>query len=115
MTDPEDIEEDLFADLYDGDDSASKPATAPAPAAPEPSAPPTHSPSVPDAPIQHMDGFETPANGAGAASAPAFNGDSMTQSSKRDTSWMQGQDYDPGKMAIEQDENYGPIGIKEDG
>ncbi|KKZ60051.1 hypothetical protein EMCG_05174 [[Emmonsia] crescens] len=51
MTEPEDLEEDLFADLYDADDSTQRAAPpAAAPSFPEPQQPPqneTNAPTVP--------------------------------------------------------------------
>ncbi|KAF2195864.1 hypothetical protein K469DRAFT_682104 [Zopfia rhizophila CBS 207.26] len=114
MTDPEELDEDLFADLmdsYEGDDVSSKPAQpAPAVRAEEPN--PVKSEVVEES--MH----DTVSNGAIGAdsSAPMRQGpgDDGGDMDMNGSAWngnaTQGYDH----TAID-DDNYGPINVKEDG
>ncbi|KAI9805337.1 MAG: hypothetical protein M1833_005790 [Piccolia ochrophora] len=114
MTEPEDLEEDLFADLYDGDENAAKPLQ------PQTVVEPT--PSVPSVP---------PGAGAGVSSSRSDGVDSSWQAPVKEESqlrdqpaanaqngevaggWPDKNANDYGDTAMEE-ETHGP-GIKEDG
>ncbi|KAF2835112.1 RNA-binding domain-containing protein [Patellaria atrata CBS 101060] len=107
MTEPEELDEDLFADLYENDDNPPKPSQPPA--APNP-VPTELTPSVSDT--------------ASAVKHEAFDSSAPIQSDiKEDVSDMRMQDEgigegNYGNGYVSQpvgEEDYGPIGIKEDG
>ncbi|GAB7347651.1 hypothetical protein MBLNU459_g4518t2 [Dothideomycetes sp. NU459] len=117
-------DEDLFADLYDGDEAA--PAPAPAPPAPTASA----ASEQPDT-VQHSTESAPAAgpiaNGSnGAPQQPADNQDQAYGSYDQDQSgqdmqgvqdydYNQGNDYSNVQQTEQSQDDYKPIGIKEDG
>ncbi|KAF2011929.1 hypothetical protein BU24DRAFT_412477 [Aaosphaeria arxii CBS 175.79] len=119
MTEPEELDEDLFADLYEGDDTPAKPAqpAQPAPAAkpqepepvqPEPVNAPTQQPVAQEVNVADSRGWEQPnaAGNHGDANMGngAWNGNGAGNGN---------QSFD--QAAGDQDDNYGPINVKEDG
>ncbi|KAF2147567.1 uncharacterized protein K452DRAFT_282572 [Aplosporella prunicola CBS 121167] len=111
MADHDELDEDLFADLYENDDSSNpKPAAqaaAPAaPAQPEPTAA-TEPVSAP-APVARDEQHQPAAQNGGAHSAP-HNGDVHMSGN------VQNEAGHAHAAPETNDDNYGPIGIKEDG
>ncbi|OCL15111.1 hypothetical protein AOQ84DRAFT_358313 [Glonium stellatum] len=113
MTEPEDLDEDLFADLYEGDEVSSKPApqsTTTIKPEPIPSDPVKQEAPEPisEAPLDLTQNRSNGMNGA-----TTKNEDNDVKMNGASWEGSAGQHYDGGP--VENDDNYGPIGIKEDG
>ncbi|EON65564.1 hypothetical protein W97_04802 [Coniosporium apollinis CBS 100218] len=110
MTEPEEHDEDLFADLYEGDDTPAKPVQPAAPAAqplvepaePVPSAPPAVKHEEPPQPEEGTQNGQHDYYPKHEQSDVHMNG-----------GWGDGNAHHAGGGSY--DDNYGPIGIKEDG
>jgi len=103
MADPEELEDDLFADLYEGDDVPSKPA-APSSAPPEP--------AVSDI-YQHHEPVEETISESNGMNGNQIKHEEMDDRMQGGWDGAGNQHYDGGP--VENDDNYGPVGIKEDG
>ncbi|KAK2762806.1 hypothetical protein FQN54_000981 [Arachnomyces sp. PD_36] len=112
MTEPEDLEEDLFADLYDADDSANHAppaAAAPAPANPAPAAPePTDQPSAPVI-TPSVENIQTEQFDPSTIHQSLENGNNQAMTDV----WDNGQGNDGGAMGMKPEAQ--GTGIKEDG
>ncbi|KAF2083744.1 hypothetical protein K490DRAFT_60202 [Saccharata proteae CBS 121410] len=108
MAEPEALDEDLFADLYDGDEAPAKSA--------QPAAQPVKSeqtssdaPAAPSAPVK-TEPMSDAANGSNG------NQDGDVQMNGNWKNEDHSNDYGNAAAATpNNDDNYGPIGIKEDG
>ncbi|KAH7118736.1 RNA-binding protein [Dendryphion nanum] len=117
MADPEELDEDLFADLYEGDDTPAKPTQPALPAtkieeavpARVPSQLPAHIPSLSEQAPEVAHGGEYAATGTPQTGA----GDMVMDGSGWNSNGNGDQSYDQG--AGENEDNYGPINVKEDG
>ncbi|KAL4800070.1 hypothetical protein BDV19DRAFT_354359 [Aspergillus venezuelensis] len=110
MAEPEDVEEDLFADLYDADETTNQTAPAPsASAAPIPPAPEMSLQNPSASAIQSVEGYgNEPENTVGSYHAPPYDG-----------GYQNGAGFDSGyhnqaAVSAEEPEPQG-TGIKEDG
>ncbi|KAF2495030.1 hypothetical protein BU16DRAFT_378457 [Lophium mytilinum] len=103
MAEPEELEDDLFADLYEGDDVPTQPTEA-SRAAPEYTAPKEEEFEPVEEPMQDM----SHTNGMNGTLMKVEDNDERMQGG-----WDANQHYDGGP--VENDDNYGPVGIKEDG
>ncbi|KAL1646319.1 hypothetical protein SLS58_003276 [Diplodia intermedia] len=102
MAEPEELDEDLFADLYENDEAPSKPAHSSAPAAqPVPSAP--EPAQVPIPTIEHHQGFHQNGGAGGAGDGDVNMNGGDHQAGHHDHSSGHGHEQPSG------------IGIKEDG
>lgn len=112
MTEPEDLDEDLFADLYEGDDVPSKPTQPPTAIRPEPiPLDPLKSEAPESIPEASLESAQNRSNGMSGTAAKSEDDDVKMNGASWEGS--AGQHYDGGP--VENDDNYGPIGIKEDG
>lgn len=108
MADIDDHDEDLFADLYDGDDTPAKPTQAPAQVQPD-----IASSSANDAPAQSADYGENGGDEGSYQQAQAHAGGDVDMHASASNYNNGNQSYE--HETTEQDANYGPINVKEDG
>ncbi|KAF2478220.1 uncharacterized protein BDR25DRAFT_309018 [Lindgomyces ingoldianus] len=109
MTDPEELDEDLFADLYEGDEAPSKP-TQSAPVAKSELPEPAKAAEEP-APSTASNGVGGGDNSAMKQEAASEGGDYDMNGGGWNANASQSYDHAP----ADDDDNYGPINVKEDG
>ncbi|KAF2202220.1 hypothetical protein GQ43DRAFT_430962 [Delitschia confertaspora ATCC 74209] len=112
MAEQQDFDEDLFADLYEGDDAIPANPTAPAskPAEPAPAKQEAHE-SAP-APVPEP-AANTGDSQYGKQEEFSHGGDADMHGSNQNWNQNDNQTYDSGE--VEREDNYGPINVKEDG
>ncbi|OCK76408.1 hypothetical protein K432DRAFT_306425 [Lepidopterella palustris CBS 459.81] len=112
MGEPEELDEDLFADLYEGDEVPSKPLQPPTTVKHEEISSDAINSEVPE-PVLEMstEPSHNHSNGTNGAVVKGDDGDVKMKGNGWDSA--PNQHYDGGP--VENDDNYGPIGIKEDG
>ncbi|KAF2272198.1 RNA-binding domain-containing protein [Westerdykella ornata] len=116
MTDPEELDEDLFADLYEGDDTVPTKPSQPAPTAqPEP-------PAVSSAPPADKPSLTTPTTGDGGENGRQYAQDGAALGESTNAAGTESHAAAPSHegnnrpyTSVEQDDDYGPINVKEDG